>query len=169
MQKIMAVNAGSSSIKFQLLEMPAENVICSGLVERIGLDNAGFTLKYNGLKEEKAAAVFLQESWIRPQDISAYEPYFSEIKLATRMHSNPRRVIVAYTRGKFSGNMFDLTEPSFSRRFKNHILDATLFPDDWFKITTNCKRNCSECGYCESVAEKMLISKKELEGLYLSK
>lgn len=122
-----------------------------------------------GLKDEKAAAVFLRESWVRPQDISAYEPYFNEIKLATRMHSNPRRVIGAYTMGRFSGNMFDLTEPSFSRRFKNHILDATLFPEDWFSKTTTCKRNCSECGYCERVAKKMLISKKELEGLYLSK
>ena len=36
MSKIMAVNAGSSSIKFQLLEMPEEKLICSGLVERIG-------------------------------------------------------------------------------------------------------------------------------------
>ena len=37
MSKIMAVNAGSSSIKFQLLEMPAEEVIASGVMERIGL------------------------------------------------------------------------------------------------------------------------------------
>ena len=35
MSKIMAVNAGSSSLKFQLLEMPEEKLICSGLVERI--------------------------------------------------------------------------------------------------------------------------------------
>ena len=34
--KIMSVNAGSSSLKFQLLEMPEEKLICSGLVERIG-------------------------------------------------------------------------------------------------------------------------------------
>ncbi|MBQ6714460.1 MAG: hypothetical protein IJN15_02800 [Clostridia bacterium] len=122
-----------------------------------------------GLKDEKAAAVFLQESWVRPQDIYAYKPYFSEIKLATRMHSNPRRVIRAYIMGKFSGNMFDLTEPSFSKRFKNHILDATLFPDDWFKVTTSCKRNCNECGYCKRVAKKMLISKTDLEKLYMSK
>ena len=53
MQKIMAVNAGSSSIKFQLLEMPAENVICSGIVERIGLEDAVFTLKFNGEKETR--------------------------------------------------------------------------------------------------------------------
>lgn len=53
MQKIMAVNAGSSSIKFQLLEMPEEKVICSGLVEKIGMENAIFNLKYDGKKEEK--------------------------------------------------------------------------------------------------------------------
>ena len=52
MAKIMAVNAGSSSIKFQLLEMPAEEVIASGVMERIGLANGIFTLKYDGKKEE---------------------------------------------------------------------------------------------------------------------
>ena len=59
MSKIMAVNAGSSSIKFQLLEMPEEKVIASGTVEKIGsVDGSGkplngiVTLKYNGKKEE---------------------------------------------------------------------------------------------------------------------
>ena len=52
MAKIMAVNAGSSSIKFQLLEMPEEKVITSGVMERIGLAEGIFTLKYNGKKEE---------------------------------------------------------------------------------------------------------------------
>ena len=52
MAKIMAVNAGSSSIKFQLLEMPEEKVIASGVMERIGLSEGIFTIKYNGLKEE---------------------------------------------------------------------------------------------------------------------
>ncbi|MDE7095605.1 MAG: acetate kinase, partial [Anaeroplasmataceae bacterium] len=52
MAKIMAVNAGSSSIKFQLLDMPAEAVIASGVMERIGLEEGIFTLKYDGKKEE---------------------------------------------------------------------------------------------------------------------
>ena len=52
MAKIMAVNAGSSSIKFQLLEMPEEKVIASGVMERIGLKEGIFTLKYDGKKEE---------------------------------------------------------------------------------------------------------------------
>ncbi len=41
---ILIINAGSSSIKFQLIQMPAEKVICSGMVERIGSDDA--VLKY---------------------------------------------------------------------------------------------------------------------------
>ncbi len=37
MAKVIAVNAGSSSIKFQLFQMPDENVIAKGMIERIGL------------------------------------------------------------------------------------------------------------------------------------
>ncbi len=40
MVQVLVVNSGSSSIKFQLFDMPAATVICSGLVERIGLENA---------------------------------------------------------------------------------------------------------------------------------
>ena len=34
--KILVLNCGSSSIKYQLLEMPQETVVASGIVERIG-------------------------------------------------------------------------------------------------------------------------------------
>lgn len=37
--KVLVINSGSSSIKFQLLDMPEEKVIASGLVEKIGLKN----------------------------------------------------------------------------------------------------------------------------------
>lgn len=46
--KIMSVNSGSSSIKFQLFLMPEEKVISKGQVEKIGFDDAIFTLRYNG-------------------------------------------------------------------------------------------------------------------------
>lgn len=48
--KILAVNAGSSSLKFQLFEMPEEKTVVSGIVERIGYDNAAVIFKYNGQK-----------------------------------------------------------------------------------------------------------------------
>ncbi|MCR4562999.1 MAG: acetate kinase, partial [Bacilli bacterium] len=50
MAKVIAVNAGSSSLKYKLFEMPEERVICSGLVEKIGHEDAGFKLEYNGEK-----------------------------------------------------------------------------------------------------------------------
>ena len=51
--KILSVNAGSSSLKFQLYEMPEEKVLISGLMERIGIDNSFYTIKVNGEKIKK--------------------------------------------------------------------------------------------------------------------
>lgn len=50
MSIVMSVNAGSSSLKFQVYEMPEEKVLAKGLVERIGLDESVFTIKVNGEK-----------------------------------------------------------------------------------------------------------------------
>ena len=46
MAKTIAINAGSSSLKWTLYEMPAEETIASGIVERIGLNDSIFTIKY---------------------------------------------------------------------------------------------------------------------------
>lgn len=43
--KILVLNSGSSSLKYQLFDMPNESPICSGLVDRIGLDNSTLTHK----------------------------------------------------------------------------------------------------------------------------
>lgn len=50
MSKIIAVNAGSSSLKFQLFKMPEEEVLTSGNAERIGLKEGIFTIKVHGEK-----------------------------------------------------------------------------------------------------------------------
>ncbi|MBM7554957.1 acetate kinase [Thalassobacillus pellis] len=51
MSKIIAINAGSSSLKFQLIEMPEEKIITKGLVERIGINNSIFTIEVDGEKD----------------------------------------------------------------------------------------------------------------------
>lgn len=51
--KILSVNAGSSSLKFQLYEMPEEKVLISGLMERIGDEKSFYTIKLNGEKIKK--------------------------------------------------------------------------------------------------------------------
>ncbi|QLE03017.1 acetate kinase [Galbibacter sp. BG1] len=58
MKKILVINSGSSSIKFQLIKMPGEIVVASGLVERIGLDNSKIhykSKKMNVSEQEKIA------------------------------------------------------------------------------------------------------------------
>ena len=48
--KMLCVNAGSSSLKFQLFEMPEEKVIISGYIEKIGLPDSFWNTKINGEK-----------------------------------------------------------------------------------------------------------------------
>ncbi|MBQ9018892.1 MAG: acetate kinase [Bacilli bacterium] len=48
--KFLCVNAGSSSLKFQLFDMPEEKVIISGYIEKIGLEDSFWTTKVNGEK-----------------------------------------------------------------------------------------------------------------------
>ena len=58
MFKVMAVNAGSSSMKFKLYEMPEEKVLTGGNVERIGHDDAIFSiLAKDGTKHKKILPV----------------------------------------------------------------------------------------------------------------
>lgn len=47
--KIISINAGSSSLKFSLINMDDESVIASGVFERIGIDGK-YTIKFNGEK-----------------------------------------------------------------------------------------------------------------------
>ena len=75
MAKVISVNAGSSSLKFQLFEMDDESVITSGVIERIGLDDSIFTIKYNGekdvttkpIKDHKEAVNLLLETLVSKQ------------------------------------------------------------------------------------------------------
>lgn len=57
MPKVIAINAGSSSLKFQLFEMPAEEVITKGLIERIGLNDSIFNITINGEKQSETTNI----------------------------------------------------------------------------------------------------------------
>lgn len=50
--KVLCVNAGSSSLKFQLYDMPAEISIIGGYVEKIGAKDSFYTIKHEGKKTE---------------------------------------------------------------------------------------------------------------------
>ena len=63
--KILSVNAGSSSLKFQMYEMPEEKVLISGVFERIGIGNSFYTIKLNGEKIKKEREVSNHEDAVK--------------------------------------------------------------------------------------------------------
>lgn len=113
---------------------------------------------FRSMKREDALAYFLQGTWIRPEDVKYYEPYFSEMKLATRMHQRMRMVVGAYARGSYRSNLLDLTEPSFSCDIRGVVLDNTRVPEDFFEHILNCSRDCEKCGFCRKIAEKASVT-----------
>ncbi len=46
MSKVLAINAGSSTLKWKLFIMPEEQVVAQGMVDRLGLSDSVFTVKY---------------------------------------------------------------------------------------------------------------------------
>ncbi len=109
----------------------------------------------HGLETKQALAKVLGANWIRPEEVTFYEPYFDEMKLATRMHQNMRMVVSAYVSGKYFGNLMDLTEPSYSTLFEGTVLDNTKFPDGYGARMTHCNHNCAQCGYCEKILDEI--------------
>ena len=48
--KVLVINCGSSSLKYQLIDMDGEKVLCKGLCERIGMESSMITHEANGHK-----------------------------------------------------------------------------------------------------------------------
>lgn len=65
MPKIIAINAGSSSLKFQFLNMPSETVIAKGLIERIGFDDAKITVTFQGNKTSETLNIANHEEAVK--------------------------------------------------------------------------------------------------------
>ena len=55
--KILVINSGSSSIKFQLILMPEQQVMASGMVERIGLEGSRIEIKNVKQKAERIVPI----------------------------------------------------------------------------------------------------------------
>lgn len=83
--KIMAVNAGSSSVKFKMFTMPEEKVICSGIADRVGWNDAMFKIKFNGTEKKvtlpilnhEVAVKLILDSLIEEKIVATYD----EIKI----------------------------------------------------------------------------------------
>ena len=81
MTKTIAINAGSSSLKWQLYQMPEKTVLAKGLIERIGLKDSISTVKFDGRSEQQVldidnhtlAVKILLDDLIRFDIIKSYD------------------------------------------------------------------------------------------------
>lgn len=82
MSKTIAINAGSSSLKWQLYQMPSEEVVAKGIVERIGLNDSIFTIKYGegekyevivDINDHEVAVKMLLDQLIELNILSSYD------------------------------------------------------------------------------------------------
>lgn len=55
--KVMSINAGSSSLKFSLFDMDTNEVLVSGLFERIGIEGSAYTIKNSEFKIKQEVAL----------------------------------------------------------------------------------------------------------------
>ncbi len=77
------------------------------------------------LSQEKNRRALLEATnYIRPEDVPLYEGLVKAMKLATRVHNNPARILRAYMdRGRFVGNLAGLLEPDHSGTIYPYVLE----------------------------------------------
>ena len=152
--------ANSGCLNFCPAQTYHDNMVAheKEIAETVNIKNWIPQLCWNYYQDRSHWHTILQGSWIRPEDIHNYEGIVHTVKLATRMHANPMRVVSAYVNGRYRGNIADLFEPGFSPIIQPYIIDNEKFPEDWFEKTSTCRRNCHQCNYCKDVLQKVLKS-----------
>ena len=85
MTKTIAINAGSSSLKWQLYEMPDEVVLAKGLIERIGLKDSVSTVKFDDRSESQTLSRAMMKLqvlvtvWLLVENISKNQAWWMKM------------------------------------------------------------------------------------------
>lgn len=108
-------------------------------------------------KKEKQKDWLRLTNFIRPEDIKLYENYFDGIKLATRVNSNPGRIIGAYCKESFSGAISELLEPNHSGIFYPAVIENKKIPESFAEKVLKCSKNCGECSFCSEVQKTATV------------
>ncbi len=88
-----------------------------------GYQFTGVCKKYLS-KTENREALLTATNYIRPEDVELYEGLVTAMKLATRVHENPSRILRAYIeRKKFVGNLASLLEPNHAGTIYPYVLE----------------------------------------------
>ncbi len=103
----------------------------------------------------------LASPFLRPEDVHRLEGVADFVKLCgrTRPAAELAAIVSAYLEGRFSGNLAWLldTQEILSGRL---WIDNAALPQDFFDRTNACSRQCRECGYCDALAEAVVVERE---------
>jgi acetate kinase len=92
--KVLVINAGSSSLKYQLIDMTNESPLAIGLCERIGIDNSIITQKrFDGKKLEKQTDLPTHKTALAEVVKALTDPEFGVIKSMNEINAVGHRVV----------------------------------------------------------------------------
>ena len=102
---------------------------------------------------------FLRGTWLRPEDLPRYEPLVDVVKLATRRHPFPEKIVAAYANYAFDGDLAELMD---ARHVFPNIFDNACFADSLWDEVRECPdaNDCRHCGRCASLLAKVFHAKK---------
>jgi len=91
--KVLVINAGSSSIKYQLFDMPAGEVPAKGMIERIGEAQSQLTHKYDGKIHSAAVTAKDHEQGMQVILQTLADPTIGVVKKVSEIHAVGHRVV----------------------------------------------------------------------------
>lgn len=112
---ILVLNAGSSSLKYQLIDMPSQEVKCVGIVERIGMDDAIFTHEKNDKKYSEILPIKNHEIGLKKIADALLDPKIGVIASVDEIKAVGHRVV-------HGGNKFSSTT-IVNQEVKDNIKD----------------------------------------------
>jgi acetate kinase len=90
---ILVLNAGSSSLKYQLIEMPSQTVKCIGLIEKIGTENAVFSHEKNGKKQTQTLSMLNHTVGLKKISETLLDPNIGVIHTVDEIKAVGHRVV----------------------------------------------------------------------------
>lgn len=112
---ILVLNAGSSSLKYQLIQMPSQNVKCVGLVERIGMEDAIFTHEKDNEEYTEVIPILNHEVGLKKIATTLLDSKLGVISAVEEIHAVGHRVV-------HGGNKFSETT-IVNQEVKDNIRD----------------------------------------------
>lgn len=98
---------------------------------------------------------FMRAIWIRPEDLPRYEPHVGVVKLATRRHPHPEKIIKAYATCSYAGDLAEIMDPCFE--FPMVIDNQALGASPLWPQVRDCANadDCTNCGTCTALLHEV--------------